>query len=84
MTLPPYAPTMLRALLPEVLLLLLAGVVLVVDLIGRPQRRRSLGKTRRWIAAAARSHAVRLADGSRRAGSHLCRLEQRRRVAFCE
>src|SRR3990172_4669772 len=34
MTLPTYAPTMLTALLPEVLLLALAGLVLLVDVDG--------------------------------------------------
>jgi NADH:ubiquinone oxidoreductase subunit 2 (subunit N) len=38
---------MLMALLPEVLLLLLAGLVLLVDLVGRQRRRRSLG----WLTA---------------------------------
>jgi NADH:ubiquinone oxidoreductase subunit 2 (subunit N) len=48
MDLPAYTPSMLTALLPEALLLLLAGLVLVVDLGGRPRRRRSLG----WLTAA--------------------------------
>src|SRR3990172_403460 len=47
MPLPTYAPTMLTALLPEVLLLALAGLVLLVDLIGLPRRRRGLG----WLTA---------------------------------
>ena len=46
MTLPPYTPAMMGAILPEVLLLVLAGLVLIIDLTGRG--RRSLG----WFTAA--------------------------------
>ena len=48
MTLPTFSPSMLAALLPEVSLLVLAGIVLIVDLVTRPRRtpgprRRGLG-----------------------------------------
>lgn len=45
MTLPPYTPAMMGAILPEVLLLVLAGLVLLIDLVGRG--RRGLG----WFTA---------------------------------
>ena len=56
MTLPTYAPSMLTALLPEAMLLALAGLVLVVDLAGRPRRRGRLG----WLTAVGLSIALAL------------------------
>jgi NADH-quinone oxidoreductase subunit N len=40
---PDYTPAMLSAILPQLLLLLLAGVILVADAIWRPRQRRNLG-----------------------------------------
>jgi NADH-quinone oxidoreductase subunit N len=45
-TVPTYSPSMFAAILPELLLLVLAGLVMLVDLVG--QGRRGLG----WLAAA--------------------------------
>lgn len=47
MTIVEYQPSMLLAILPEILLLALAGVVLVLDAIWRPSQRDRLG----WITA---------------------------------
>jgi len=46
-TVPSYQPGMLLAILPEILLLVLAGVILGLDLFFRPTQRKSLG----WITA---------------------------------
>jgi NADH-quinone oxidoreductase subunit N len=43
----PFAPGVLAAILPEVLLLILAGIVLAADLLARPSRRRLVG----WVAS---------------------------------
>ncbi|MEX2030796.1 MAG: NADH-quinone oxidoreductase subunit N [Anaerolineales bacterium] len=43
----PFGPGVLAAILPEVLLLILAGIVLAADLLGRPSRRRMVG----WVAS---------------------------------
>jgi NADH-quinone oxidoreductase subunit N len=42
-----FEPSMLMAILPEILLLLLAGIILVLDAIWKPSRRAILG----WISA---------------------------------
>jgi len=45
-TIPTYTPSMISAILPEILLLVLAGLIMLVDLVG--QGRRGLG----WFSAA--------------------------------
>jgi len=47
-TLPDYTPSMLLAILPEILLLVLAGAILATDLILRPKQRTALG----WLTFA--------------------------------
>lgn len=48
MTIAQYDPSMLLAILPEILLLVLAGLILVLDALWRPSQRQMLG----WITAA--------------------------------
>ncbi len=47
MSIPTFEPWMFLAILPEILLLVLAGVVLVGDMVWRPSERRVFG----WVAA---------------------------------
>ena len=42
-----FEPTMVLAVLPEILLVVLAGLILVFDAIWKPESKRSLG----WITA---------------------------------
>ncbi len=48
MAIPSYEPSMILAILPEILLLVLAGLVLAIDLLWRPKEASGLG----WITAA--------------------------------
>ncbi len=48
MTIPTFEPTMILAVLPEILLVVLAGIILAVDAFWKPERKQSLG----WITAA--------------------------------
>lgn len=47
MSIPSFEPTMLLAILPEILLLVLIGFVIALDAIWKPERRRILG----WVTA---------------------------------
>jgi NADH-quinone oxidoreductase subunit N len=48
MVIPSFEPTMVLAILPEILLVVLAGLILVLDAVWKPQDKRPLG----WITAA--------------------------------
>ncbi len=64
MTVPSYQPGMLLAILPEILLLVLAGLILGLDLFFRPSQRRSLG----WVTAGGLGLILLLALGFSRPG----------------
>ncbi len=48
MTIPTFEPAMILAILPEILLVLLAGLILAIDALWKPMRKQNLG----WITAA--------------------------------
>jgi NADH-quinone oxidoreductase subunit N len=69
-TLPGYVPAMLLGILPEILLLVLAGLILGLDLFFRPSQRKSLG----WVTAAGLGLILALALAFNRPGSEPVQL----------